>query len=201
MWVIKRLSSSADKPRSPHTMDAIKSRVFVCPDDDLGRWPAKQDSTQRGRWRRVFAWTNHSEEMQKLCRQMQLHCDGLWPRLRVGNCLASYLGIAAIDAAHKSARRAQEDIEATGPTFEGERQRKRETDMLTVCVAPGSKNVSFFSRNFWGVATVCDMFWFVSPMFMGLCCRESQAMRPTRCRCRCLVRLVAWWWSSCPRFL
>lgn len=80
---------------------------------------------------------------------MQLHCQGLWPSLRVGNCLASYLGIAAIDAAHKSARRAQEDIEATGPTFEGERgERKRETDMLTVCVAPGSKNVSFFSRNF-----------------------------------------------------
>lgn len=51
---------------------------------------------------------------------MQLHCDGLWARLRVGNCLASYLGIAAIDAAHESARRAQ-DIEATGPTFERER--------------------------------------------------------------------------------
>lgn len=85
----------------------------------------------------------------KLCRQMQLHCQGLWPRLRVGNCLASYLGIAAIDAAHKSARRAQEDIEATGPTFEGERgERKRETDMLTVCVAPGSKNVSFFPGIF-----------------------------------------------------
>lgn len=127
---------------------------------------------------------------------MQLHCDGLWARLRVGNCLASYLGIAAIDAAHKSARRAQ-DVEATGTTFEREREsrnlgkrerekesRNRETDMLTVCVAPGSKNVSFFSRNFWGVATVCDMFWFVSPMFMGLCCRE-RAMRPTRCRCRC----------------
>lgn len=35
--------------------------------------------------------------------------------------MASYLGIAAIDAAHKSARRAQ-DIEATGPTFERERE-------------------------------------------------------------------------------
>lgn len=136
MWVIKRLSSSADKPRSPHTMDAIKSRVFVCPDDDLGRWPAKQDSTQRGRWRRVFAWTNQSEEMQKkikLCRQMQLHYDGLWPRLRVGNCLASYLGIAAIDAAHKSARRAQEDIEATGQTFEGGREKEGDRHVDSLC--------------------------------------------------------------------
>lgn len=53
----------------------------------------------------------------KALQQMQLHCDGLWARLRVGNCLASYLGIAEIDAAHKSARRAQ-DIEATGLTFD-----------------------------------------------------------------------------------
>lgn len=57
---------------------------------------------------------------------MQLHCDGLWPRLRVGNCLASYLGIAAIDAAHKSARRAQEDIEATGPTLQREREERED---------------------------------------------------------------------------
>lgn len=64
---------------------------------------------------------------------MQLHCDGLWPRLRVGNCLASYLGIAAIDAAHKSARRAQEDIEATGPTFEGEREKEGDRHVDSLC--------------------------------------------------------------------
>lgn len=64
---------------------------------------------------------------------MQLHCDGLWPRLRVGNCLASYLGIAAIDAAHKSARRAQEDIEATGQTFEGGREKEGDRHVDSLC--------------------------------------------------------------------